>query len=63
MGAFRERITAQPGETLKITPEPSSVHLFDTRAARGSRPQVIIWPSAAPSPAGEKGALLQSSSK
>jgi multiple sugar transport system ATP-binding protein len=31
MGAFRERITAQPGETLKITPEPSSVHLFDSQ--------------------------------
>ena len=32
MGAFRERITAQPGETLKITPEPSSVHLFDSQS-------------------------------
>jgi multiple sugar transport system ATP-binding protein len=30
MGAFRERITTQPGELLKITPEPGSVHLFDT---------------------------------
>ncbi|MEP7239600.1 MAG: sn-glycerol-3-phosphate ABC transporter ATP-binding protein UgpC [Devosia sp.] len=30
MGAFRERITTRPGETLKITPEQSAVHLFDT---------------------------------
>jgi multiple sugar transport system ATP-binding protein len=29
MGAFRERITARPGETLKIRPESASVHLFD----------------------------------
>jgi len=32
MGAFRERITAQPGETLRIRPEPSAVHLFDTQS-------------------------------
>jgi multiple sugar transport system ATP-binding protein len=28
-GAFRERITAQPGSTLKITPQAGTVHLFD----------------------------------
>ena len=31
----RERITAQPGETLKIKPIPGSVHLFD--ATSGAR--------------------------
>ena len=35
MGAFRERISTQPGQTLKITPEPGAVHLFD--AASGAR--------------------------
>jgi multiple sugar transport system ATP-binding protein len=34
MGAFRERITTQPGETLKIRPEPSSIHLFDTESGQ-----------------------------
>ncbi|MEQ1899431.1 MAG: sn-glycerol-3-phosphate ABC transporter ATP-binding protein UgpC [Devosia sp.] len=29
MGAFRERITARPGETLRIRPESASIHLFD----------------------------------
>jgi multiple sugar transport system ATP-binding protein len=27
--AFRERVSAKPGETIRITPEPSLVHLFD----------------------------------
>ncbi len=30
MGAFRERITTQPGQMLKIRPDPKAVHLFDT---------------------------------
>jgi multiple sugar transport system ATP-binding protein len=34
MGAFRERITTQPGELLKITPEPGAVHLFDTESGQ-----------------------------
>ena len=34
MGAFRERITAQPGETLRIRPEPGAVHLFDTQSGQ-----------------------------
>jgi hypothetical protein len=29
MGAFRERITTQTGQMLKIRPEGNSVHLFD----------------------------------
>jgi multiple sugar transport system ATP-binding protein len=33
--AFRERVTAKPGETIRITPEPSLVHLFD--AGTGQR--------------------------
>jgi multiple sugar transport system ATP-binding protein len=27
--AFRERVSAKPGETIRITPDPSLVHLFD----------------------------------
>jgi multiple sugar transport system ATP-binding protein len=34
MGAFRERITAKPGETLKIRPESGAVHLFDTESGK-----------------------------
>jgi multiple sugar transport system ATP-binding protein len=34
MGAFRERITAQPGEQLRIRPEASAVHLFDTQTGQ-----------------------------
>jgi multiple sugar transport system ATP-binding protein len=33
--AFRERVSAKPGETIRITPEPSLVHLFD--AGTGQR--------------------------
>ena len=34
MGAFRERITAQPGEKIKIRPDSSTVHLFDTESGK-----------------------------
>jgi multiple sugar transport system ATP-binding protein len=34
MGAFRERITTQPGQMLKIRPEGNSVHLFDADSGR-----------------------------
>ena len=34
MGAFRERITTKPGETLRIAPDLSSVHLFDTQSGQ-----------------------------
>jgi multiple sugar transport system ATP-binding protein len=27
--AFRERITARPGETLRVAPDPAHIHLFD----------------------------------
>jgi multiple sugar transport system ATP-binding protein len=33
--AFRERITAKPGETIRISPDPALVHLFD--ATTGQR--------------------------
>jgi multiple sugar transport system ATP-binding protein len=33
--AFRERITARPGETLRISPDPAVAHLFET--ATGAR--------------------------
>jgi multiple sugar transport system ATP-binding protein len=31
---FRERIAAQPGETLRIKPDPALVHLFDETSGR-----------------------------
>jgi multiple sugar transport system ATP-binding protein len=34
MGAFRERITLQPGQHLKMSPQPGSVHLFDTETGQ-----------------------------
>ncbi|MEQ1771547.1 MAG: sn-glycerol-3-phosphate ABC transporter ATP-binding protein UgpC [Devosia sp.] len=34
MGAFRERITTQPGQQLRITPQSSAVHLFDTETGQ-----------------------------
>ncbi|RYE07846.1 MAG: sn-glycerol-3-phosphate ABC transporter ATP-binding protein UgpC [Hyphomicrobiales bacterium] len=34
MGAFRERITAKPGEKIKIRPESGLVHLFDTESGK-----------------------------
>jgi multiple sugar transport system ATP-binding protein len=34
MGAFRERITARPGEVLKIRPERSAIHLFDADSGK-----------------------------
>jgi multiple sugar transport system ATP-binding protein len=35
IAAFRERIAARPGETIRIAPDPALVHLFD--AATGER--------------------------
>ncbi|MCC0024413.1 MAG: sn-glycerol-3-phosphate ABC transporter ATP-binding protein UgpC [Hyphomicrobiaceae bacterium] len=29
VGLFRERVTAQPGDLLKILPDPDQIHLFD----------------------------------
>jgi len=31
---FRERIRARPGETIRITPDPALVHLFDEATGR-----------------------------
>jgi multiple sugar transport system ATP-binding protein len=35
MRAFRERMPARPGETIRMAPDPSLVHVFD--AATGLR--------------------------
>jgi multiple sugar transport system ATP-binding protein len=35
IAAFRERVSARPGETIRITPDPALVHVFD--AATGQR--------------------------
>ena len=35
LAAFRERITAKPGDTIRISPDPSWVHVFD--GATGKR--------------------------
>ncbi len=34
VGAFRERITAKPGELLPISPDPALIHLFDKETGR-----------------------------
>ena len=33
--AFRERVSAKPGETIRVRPDPALVHLFD--AGTGQR--------------------------
>ena len=34
LGAFRERIAAQPGEILPVRPDPALVHLFDQQSGQ-----------------------------
>jgi multiple sugar transport system ATP-binding protein len=34
IGVFRERIQAQPGETIRVRPDLASVHLFDAQGQR-----------------------------
>ena len=34
IGAFRERVTARPGDTLTVRPDTSLVHLFDAETGR-----------------------------
>jgi multiple sugar transport system ATP-binding protein len=34
VGAFRERVSAHPGETLPVMPDPALVHLFDRQSGR-----------------------------
>jgi multiple sugar transport system ATP-binding protein len=34
VAAFRERITARPGESIQIAPDPSLVHIFDAETGR-----------------------------
>jgi multiple sugar transport system ATP-binding protein len=31
---FRERISARPGETITVTPDPNLVHLFDETSGK-----------------------------
>jgi len=32
IGAFRERVSAKPGEVLPVMPDPALVHLFDQQS-------------------------------
>ena len=34
IAAFRERVSARPGETIHVTPDPAMVHLFDATTGR-----------------------------
>jgi multiple sugar transport system ATP-binding protein len=34
IGAFRERVTAKPGEILPVRPDASLVHLFDQQSGQ-----------------------------
>jgi multiple sugar transport system ATP-binding protein len=34
IAAFRERVSAKPGEMIHITPDPAMVHLFDARTGQ-----------------------------
>jgi multiple sugar transport system ATP-binding protein len=34
IAAFRERVTAKPGEIIQISPDPAMVHLFDARTGQ-----------------------------
>jgi multiple sugar transport system ATP-binding protein len=34
VGVFRERLSAKPGDTIRITPDAANVHLFDTSGQR-----------------------------
>ncbi|WP_029041923.1 ABC transporter ATP-binding protein [Cucumibacter marinus] len=33
-GAFRERVAAAPGDLLRIRPEPSAIHIFDSKTGQ-----------------------------
>ncbi|HEV7275245.1 MAG TPA: sn-glycerol-3-phosphate ABC transporter ATP-binding protein UgpC [Devosiaceae bacterium] len=34
VGVFRERVSARPGDTIRVTTDPSSIHLFDADGRR-----------------------------
>jgi multiple sugar transport system ATP-binding protein len=34
VGAFRERVSTRPGETLRIAPDPGLAHLFDAETGQ-----------------------------
>jgi multiple sugar transport system ATP-binding protein len=33
-GVFRERVLAKPGDTIRVTPDPEHVHLFDPESGK-----------------------------
>ena len=33
-GVFRERIAPKPGETIRVTPQPGAIHLFDAQSSQ-----------------------------
>ncbi|MPR11415.1 sugar ABC transporter ATP-binding protein, partial [Microvirga tunisiensis] len=34
VGVFRERVNAQPGQQIRVTPDPKLVHLFDEQSGK-----------------------------
>jgi multiple sugar transport system ATP-binding protein len=34
VGVFRERVDAQPGQQIRVTPDPKLVHLFDEQTGK-----------------------------
>ena len=34
VGVFRERVNAQPGQQIRVTPDPALVHLFDEQTGK-----------------------------
>jgi multiple sugar transport system ATP-binding protein len=34
VGVFRERVNAQPGQQIRVTPDPNLVHLFDEQTGK-----------------------------
>jgi multiple sugar transport system ATP-binding protein len=33
-GVFRERIDTKPGQTIRVSPQPGAIHLFDAESTR-----------------------------
>src|ERR1700689_501922 len=33
-GVFRERIDPKPGQTIRVSPQPGAIHLFDAQSTR-----------------------------
>ena len=41
--AFRERVSAQPGETIRIAADPALVHLFDAGTGAAIERLIAGW--------------------